>query len=815
MLAAAAVLAVFMVYTDAKLQAKFDGVKWTLPARVYSRALMLYPDMPISRQQLEAELEWTDYRYSRNLAAQGIYNRRGEHWIIKRRAFDFWDGPETERRIEFDLRGGKIRDLRVNGKAAALARLEPQYLGGIFPTHHEDRELINLDEVPPALVGALVATEDRDFFKHFGISVRGIARAMVVNFQAGRVVQGGSTLTQQLIKNMYLTEDRTLIRKAEEAMMAVLLETHYSKREILQAYLNEVYLGQSGRRSIHGVGLAARFYFGKPAQELNLPEIATLVGLIKGASYYNPKKHPERARERRDLVLTLMAEQGVISEVEMRQAQATPMVTADSLRAGQREYPAFLELVRSQLQNEYRRQDLETEGLKVFTTLNPWLQQALESSAQRELVKLERGHAELDGKLETGAVFTSVDGGEVLAIIGSREPRFFGFNRALNTRRSIGSLAKPVVYLSALESGKYHWGTRIDDSPVSVSGPNGQIWQPRNADGLSHGSPMMLDALTHSYNQATARLGMRVGLNTVASTFKRLGLLSDVPVYPSILLGSMELSPFNVASMYQTIAAQGFVMPLRTVHAVTTAEGNTLSSYAIEGEQVFDALTMQWLRYGLEQVVNKGTAKRLGYMFSDGQANGRLAGKTGTSDKQRDAWFAGFDDRYLGVVWVGRDDNKPIPFYGGTAALPIWRATMEQVAITPLQPSQALVWREVNEEGKLLPAECEGDGLPLPFLSESTEAEVDPSECKESAWWLKSLFGVSDEDEEDADMVHTQTSRYEDTAEESDWIPVIAPVDSNKQAEKKPQAVTEKPVQQAPKKSQPSDTDNQWLRELF
>ena len=678
-----------------------------------------------------------DYREARGADRPGRYYRDGNSWVIYRRAFPFWDGREPARRIEVELRDGRVYRLRENNADAPLIRMEPQYIGGIFPAHNEDRELVRLEDVPPALVAALVITEDKAFFEHWGISFRGIARAMLANVKAGRFVQGGSTLTQQLVKNFFLTNERTLPRKIQEAFMALLLELHYSKEEILQAYLNEVYLGQAGRRSINGFGLAARFYFGKSVKELDLGEVATLVGLVKGASYYNPRRNPERAKERRDLILGLMADNNVISDAQRIQAQGKPLLTADSNRAGQREYPAFLELARAQLQRDYRLEDLQTEGLHIFTTLDPWMQHAVEEAAQRQLSALEKRDASLKDQLETAAVITSVDGGEVRALLGSRKPEFFGFNRALAAKRAIGSLAKPVVYLTALESGRYNWGSIIEDKQVSVAGPGGQLWQPQNYDHKSYGKIPMVDGLARSLNQATARLGMTVGLGQVADTFKRLGLSAEVPPYPSILLGAISLSPFEVAGMYQTIASQGFVMPLRTIEAVTTASGDTLSSYSLTGEQRFDPAMMQWLRYGLEQVAERGTARRLTQHLA-----APLAAKTGTTDDQRDAWLAGFDNRHLGVIWVGRDDNQPMPFTGSSAALPIWLDTFREAGSEPLPPATALKMAAVNEQGQLVGSGCRG--TLYPFIS--SRLPQDLTECKQKApekekkSWLDWLF---------------------------------------------------------------------------
>ena len=705
----AVILAASLVYLDSQMREQFEGRKWTLPARVYARPLQLYPGQLLSSEQLGAELQWTDYHPVGGAPRAGTFERVGDRWTIYRRDFVFWDGPEPAHRVELTLNGGRVDRLWVDGADQALVRLEPQYIGGIFPAHNEDRELVKLDQVPSELLGALVVTEDKDFFNHWGISLRGIARAMMANVEAGSFVQGGSTLTQQLVKNFYLSEERSLARKGREAMMAILMEFHYSKGDILQSYINEVYLGQSGRRAIHGFALASRFYFGKPMSELDVGEMATLVGLVKGASYYNPKKHPQRAQERRDLVLTLMRDNGVITEDQYQQAIKRPLTTSDSKRAGQREYPAFLELVKAQLKEDYKQEDLENEGLNIFTTLDPWIQNSLEAAATAQLAALEKGRANLTDQLETAAVITSIDGGEVRALLGSRRPGYFGFNRAVNARRPIGSLAKPVVYLAALESGRFNWGSPLDDSPLRVEMPGAPVWTPQNYDRKSHGVVPMVDALAGSYNLSTARMGLRVGLDNVVAEFRSLGVTEDIKPYPSLLLGSLELSPLQVAAMYQPLAAQGFRMPMRTVEGVTTQQGQTLSSYAASGEQVVDPMNVAWLRYGLEQVVERGTARKLLTRLP-----GPLAGKTGTSDDQRDAWFAGFDNRHLGVIWVGRDDNQTMPFAGAGAALPIWMDTFAKAGVDPLPPQAQMVQVVVDAQGNQLGEGCIGTLYPFP-----------------------------------------------------------------------------------------------------
>ncbi|HCM06431.1 MAG TPA: penicillin-binding protein 1B [Oceanospirillales bacterium] len=695
-------LSVWLVYLDAQVRSQFDGNKWALPAKVYARPLSLYPGLLLSAKQLKAELQWNDYKAVSHVVKPGTYGRDGNDWIIYRRGFSFSDRTEEPVKIRLSFAEGRIEQISVAGNIRGLERIEPQYIGGIFPAHNEDRDLIALQDVPPALVAALVAVEDRGYFDHYGISIRGILRALKANIAAGRTVQGGSTLTQQLVKNFFLTNERSLQRKIKEAFMALLLELHYSKEEILQAYLNEVYLGQSGRRSINGIALASRFYFAKSVQQLDLSEMALLVGMVKGPSYYNPFRHPERARERRDLVLGIMEELSIINSAQRINAQGKDIQVADSSRAGQREYPAFIQLVKKQLQQDYRLQDLQSTGLRIFTTLDPWLQHATETSVQKHISNLEKRIGFKDPTLEAAAVVTSVDGAEVRAIVGSRRVQYFGFNRAMDAQRSIGSLAKPAVYLTALSSGRYNWSTIIDDKPVSVSGQDGSLWQPRNYDRKNYGPVFLVDAMSKSLNQATARLGMTVGIDQVINTFERLGIDKDVPPYPSILLGSVAMSPLQVTQMFQTYASGGFAMEPRSIQALTTTDNKILTSYAAQGEQMFSPHLMENLRYGLQQVIAQGTGKRLARTFN----TTKIAGKTGTSDEQRDAWFAGFDDRHLGVIWVGRDDNKPMPFTGAGGALPIWQDIFLQSGLEPLTPLVQLDWAWVNTQGEVVEPEC-------------------------------------------------------------------------------------------------------------
>jgi penicillin-binding protein 1B len=409
-----------------------------------------------------------------------------------------------------------------------------------------------------------------------------------------------------------------------------------------------------------------------------------------------------------------MEELSIISSAERINAQGKNIQVAESGRAGQREYPAFIQLVKRQLQSDYRLQDLQNTGLRVFTTLDPWLQHSTEKSIQQHVDHLEKQAGFDKPTLEAAAVVTSVDGAEVRAIVGSRRVRYFGFNRALDAQRSIGSLAKPAVYLTALSSGRYQWSSILDDKPVSVAGQDGSLWQPKNYDKKNHGKIFMADALAKSLNQATARLGMKVGIGQVVDTFEKLGVEKNVPPYPSILLGSLAMSPLQVTQMFQTYASGGFAMQPRAIQALTTSDNQVLTSYALEGRQAFTPELIENLRYGLQQVVVQGTGKRLARTFN----STKIAAKTGTSDEQRDAWFAGFDDRHLGVIWLGRDDNKSMPFTGASGALPIWQKIFKQSGLEPLTPLVDLDWSWVNAYGQAVEEDC-GAVRKMPFMPNS------------------------------------------------------------------------------------------------
>ncbi|KIV73520.1 Multimodular transpeptidase-transglycosylase [Pseudomonas sp. FeS53a] len=675
------VLAGFAVYLDAIVQEKFSGKRWTVPAKVYARPLELFVGLKLAKDDFLKELDALGYRRESASNGPGSASVAGSTVELNTRGFQFYEGAEPARLIKVRFSGDYVAGLsQGSGANLAVARLEPLLIGGLYPAHHEDRILIKLDQAPPYLVDTLVAVEDREFFNHWGVSLKSIARAIWVNATAGQLRQGGSTLTQQLVKNFYLTNERSITRKATEAMMAVLLEMHYDKREILEAYLNEVFLGQDGQRAVHGFGLASQYFFSQPLSELKLHQVALLVGMVKGPSQFNPRRNPERALERRNLVLDLLAEQGVVTAEEAAAAKAKPLGVTPRGSMADSSYPAFLDLVKRQLREDYRDEDLTEEGLRIFTSFDPILQSKAETALEETLKRLA-GRKGVD-EVESAMVVSNPETGEIQALIGSRQPRFAGFNRAIDAVRPVGSLIKPAVYLTALERpSQYTLTSWVQDEPFSVKGQDGQVWTPQNYDRQAHGTIFLYQGLANSYNLSTAKLGLDIGVPNVLKTLERLGVSREWPAYPSMLLGAGALSPMEVATMYQTLASGGFNTPLRGIRSVLTAEGEPLKRYPFQIQQRFDPGAIYLVQNAMQRVMREGTGRSV---YSQLPASLTLAGKTGTTNDSRDSWFAGFSQDLLAVVWLGRDDNGKTPLTGATGALQVWTSFMRKADPLPL-----------------------------------------------------------------------------------------------------------------------------------
>lgn len=720
-------LGIFAAYLDVRVRNEFEGRRFALPARIYARPLELHAGLRLSQADVLDELRELGYRDTPRPNDSGWFTRDGSEVEIAVRPFVFWDGAQPARRIRVSFQGGSVASLLDSeGKPLALARLDPRPIGGIYPAGNEDRVLVRLTEVPPYLVQELIAVEDHNFYSHFGFDPRALARAALSVFGGGRV-QGGSTITQQLVKNFFLTPERTVRRKVTELIMAVLLEAHYSKNEILETYLNEIYLGQDRDRAIHGVGLAAQFYFNKEVRYLTPGESALLVALVKGPAVYDPRRHPARALERRNLVLREARERGYLPLEQYTLARSSDLGVTGRPGMGTSPYPAFLQLVHRQLRRDYDDADLRSEGLRIFTTLDPRAQAAAETSLAKHLAQFDKEKRfNKQPGLEGAIVVTDPQTGEVQALVGGRDPRYRGYNRAIDAARPIGSLLKPAVYLTALaDPAHYTLVTPIDDGPFTWKSRGAPDWQPKNYDLKFHGLVPLRTALAQSYNAATARLGTEIGLDKVLDNVRKLGVERELRPFASTLLGAVELSPLEVAQMYQTIASGGFRSPLRAIREVTTQEGRPLTRYALKVEQAFPPEPIVLITAAMQGVVREGTAQALKSFLAPEIG---AAGKTGTTDEQRDAWFAGFTGDRLAVVWVGYDDNRAARLSGAAAALPIWGDLMAALSPEPL----ALAAPETIERVWIDPqtnlradSQCAG-AIELPFVQGSAPQERSP-----------------------------------------------------------------------------------------
>lgn len=716
----------FIYYLDVTIQEAFEGRKFALPARVYGRALEVYPGLKLTSGQFVEELQAIRYHEHPEPNEAATYKHTLNGVEFTTRSFVFGDGAQPSQHLRIEFADGKVSLLQERGSSdrdLSLLRIEPPIIGGIYPGHNEDRALLKFDQFPKPLVDALISIEDRKYYSHWGIDPRGIARALYKTI-SGQRIEGGSTLTQQLVKNFFLTSERTLKRKATEVLMALLLEMHYGKEEILETYLNEVFLGQDASRAIHGFGLASHFYFDRPLDRLELHEIATLVGMVKGPAVYDPRKKPERALQRRNIVLQEMVHLNTITQAQFVDARQKPLGVTNRAPAGTSPYPAFLQLVHRQLQRDYREEDLRSEGLRIFTTLNPRIQLDAEQALTQRLGQIEKARKIPANTLEGAVVISSTQNGEVQALVGGREVRYAGYNRAIDAQRQIGSLAKPIVFLAALENpDRFTLLTLLDDSQLVWRQRGAADWKPQNYDHKFHDKVQLRTALAHSYNVSTARLGIELGIDHILDKLQKFGIERRPPPFASSLLGAFELSPIEVTQLYQTFADGGFRTPLRAIQEIVTAEGKPLQRYPLNVEQVAAAAPVYLLTAALQGVVREGTAQSLTNWLPE---EVHVAGKTGTTDDLRDSWFAGYTADHVAVVWVGRDDNKSSGLTGASGAMTIWGEMMKNIQPEPLQPDVPEEIELVNIDpasGLRYDAECNTTVL-MPFIKGTAQSET-------------------------------------------------------------------------------------------
>ena len=703
--------AAWYVYLDHLVSGQFEGRRWTLPAHVYASPLEMYAGLQLTQVDVKHELERLQYRRVERLERPGTYHQQGARLDVALRPAVFADETRPAFILSIQCGASAIDSLRdSSGQEVPIVRLEPLMIGSIFPIHGEDRIVVTPDEVPPLLPAALKAVEDRKFDRHHGVDPEALLRALWVDMRAGQFEQGGSTLTQQLVKSYFLDPRRDVSRKVREAVMAFALESHFSKADLMNAYINEIFLGQDGDRAIHGFGLASQFYFGKPLPELDLSEIAVMVAIVRGPSYYDPRRHAKRAQARRDLVLKLMAEQRVITQQQAQAAIAKPLGVL--ARGAGSYYPGYLDFVRRVLRRDYREEDLTKAGLRIYTSLEPRAQEQAEQALDRELTRLDKGKYP-SASLEGAVVVTTPQSGDVIAIVGGRNVAFDGFNRALDGRRPLGSLIKPFIYLTALETGRYNAATVIQDQPVQIRLANGEQWRPENFTRQTYGPVPLVHALAESLNLATVGLGMDVGLPKIAQTLQRFGLEQPVPQVPSMLLGAVEVTPLEAAQLYNGLANGGFRNPLRAVRAVISDDGKAIKAFPVQVTPVARPEVVYAVDRMMEQVMERGTGRPARPMLP---ASLVVAGKSGTSSDLRDSWFAGFSGSHVVVVWVGYDADLPTGLTGSTGALPVWARLMAGMQETswdaPMPESLAETWVDYAT-GERVEKGCSQDAVPI------------------------------------------------------------------------------------------------------
>jgi penicillin-binding protein 1B len=739
----------YTLYLNHEVGERFGQLKWQIPTRVYARPLELAPGLTLDAATLKTELDAAAYHAGDGIRP-GSYARNGGRWLVSSRGFKDVDGEVPAQRIEVVLSGSKVASVRdANKRALKTVRLDPARIATLYGQKNEERRLVRLREVPELLVTGLQAVEDRDFNSHHGIDLGGMLRAAFKNVAAGRAKQGASTLTQQLARSglLGIGREQTLTRKGKEILYAMLIEARYDKGTILEAYLNQVYLGQRGAQAIHGVAAGAEFWFGRDLADLTTEQTALLIGIVRGPSFYDPRRNPERALERRNFVLGEMHETQLIDDAEYQRALKAPLgVTKDPGSVAANRFPAYVDLIRRQLARDYPADALAGAGLSVMSGMSPSAQAMAEGAVARTLKGLD---SKRRPPLQTGLVVTDVHNGNVVAVVGSRSVDEHGFNRAVEAQRPVGSLLKPFVYLLALaQPGKYSLASWVDDSPVTVSLGKNKNWNPGNSDGRSHGTVRLVDALAMSYNQATVRVGMQVEPERIASLIRTLAGIEATP-NPALILGAVDQSPYAMAQLYQFLASGGEIQPLHAVRGVLDANGKALNRYDKEPApaQEGDAIAARLITIALQQAVSNGTGTQL---VRDGLGRLSPAGKTGTSNDGRDSWFAGWTGDHLAVIWVGNDQNKETGLYGATGAMRVWSGLFSRLPTAPLEVgSKGIDW-QWTIASNTTDADCPGArrfayvaGFAPPYAPCPAPEPVE----EESGGW-RDWFGIGRKEEE-------------------------------------------------------------------
>ena len=684
-----AIVLILGIWVYRESVSRFQVRKLRLPTRIYADYTPLQPGNALRTDDLLEKLDRLGYRQAPRLTAPGEYANPEKGVVdVYLREFRHPTGEYPAVQARVTVAGGLIESVANLREARPIekAALEPELLTSVLSEQLENRSPVTLAQVPQHLQDAVVVTEDVRFWRHPGVDPWGIFRAVFRNVRAGGVTEGASTLTQQLVKNYFLTSERTYKRKIIEAFMAVILDARYSKREILEAYLNDIYLGRNRSISILGVGEASRFYFGKPVTEISVAEAALLAGIIRSPNNYSPFVNPEVAMKRRNTVLQAMLKEKKITQAQFDSGRSSKIPSKPFRRkTGLASMPFYVDRVLQELETDYGIDDVKGRGLRIYTAIDLDAQDAAARVIETSIASLEKANRSLRNhspRLEGSLIHIDVPSGEIRALVGGRNYDRSQFNRALNAKRGIGSLFKPFVYLTAFEPSLSNQNitpaTVVSDTRFVLKRRFSQDWSPRNYDGRYMGNVTVRTALEHSLNAASVRIGLACGIEPILKTARTLGVQTELDDdNPSILLGAVAIPAIEMAEAYSTIARQGARLAPRAIRFVTDDRGRDIKGVErVEATQVFPARDVYLLTNVMEGVVNRGTAASARAMGFRNVA----AGKTGTTNDKRDAWFIGFTPQTLALTWVGFDDNDPTGLSGSDAAVPMWARYM--VAVT-------------------------------------------------------------------------------------------------------------------------------------
>jgi penicillin-binding protein 1B len=657
-------------HLSGKVEERFSSRRWSIPSKVFSDTMLLYPGQHINRRPFQEKLKRLGYR-----KVSGLPKKKGDMQTNRKgmRVFLYDLKTPWKKRagfpvhIQFDPNTIKSITRQDNGKSISLLEIEPEEIMLFFGRERESRRLVSIQKVPEHFIHAVLAAEDHRFFQHWGIDPRGILRALITNLQHGTIRQGGSTITQQLAKNYFLTPDRNLVRKLREALLAIVMEFKYSKHEILEIYLNEIYLGQKGSVAVNGIGEAAYFYFGKPVQELSFSEAATIAGLIKAPNHYSPYIDKTACRSRRNSILKVMQSKGWISDDQLQAHTKTPVITAGYTIYG-KQAPYFMDYLAQQLTTLYKPEELVSLGLSIYTTLDPQVQIAAENALSKELSRLENRTTALkrkssDKKLQGAVVVIQPKTGHILAMVGGRNYSKSQFNRITQSRRQPGSAFKPFVYVTGLDT---FTPITILSNTLRTYNVDGKTWAPKNFERHSKKQVSFRSALENSDNLATVDLAMQIGLKPIIETATRFGLTTPFKPYPSLALGAFEVIPLELARAYCAFAAGGMMPFPLGLKAVVDENSHVLERRHLKIERLISPSKAFMITSLLRGVVKNGTGRTL----ANKGISWPVAAKTGTTNNSRDAWFIGYTPDILALVWVGFDNGDTIKATGAQAALP-------------------------------------------------------------------------------------------------------------------------------------------------